>query len=310
MEAMSVRASDIYLRPTQSDYRWRIRCRNQLTEEESVPTAFGQQILTYLKFHANMSITESRRPQLGAWEWQIGNERIELRLSTVGDYLERESMVIRLIYPLEPMTLQYLIPNQQQELQLLTKQRGLIVFAGPTGSGKTTTMYALARRLAQDQIILTIEDPVEIKEPNFLQLQLNEGAGLTYNELLKVALRHRPDVFIIGEIRDRPTAKAAVRAALSGHLVLSTVHARTASGVQSRLLDLGAEQRDLEEALTAVSYQRLIPTKQGLGLLSDIWRPPFSTVERQMSEGWRRCLMSQEAKGMITREVASQFANG
>ncbi|GAY73161.1 GspE family protein [Lentilactobacillus kosonis] len=137
----------------------------------------------------------------------------------------------------------------------------MVVFAGPTGSGKTSTIYKLASELSEDQIIMTIEDPIEISSESFLQLQINEAAGLNYAELIKVGLRHRPDAFIIGEIRDSKTANAAIQAALSGHLVLTTIHAQSPSGVIKRLKNLGIDNEYIDQALTGVAYQRLVTTK-------------------------------------------------
>src|SRR5699024_12255697 len=121
------------------------------------------------------------------------------------------------------------------------QQTGLILVGGRIGAGKTTTMYQLARQLCPKQIVLTIEDPVESDHPEFIQLQVNELAGMDYESLLKLGLRHRPDVFIIGESRDSQTAAMSVQAALSGHLVFGTIHARDASGVVSRLLQFGTD---------------------------------------------------------------------
>ena len=138
------------------------------------------------------------------------------------------------------------------------RQRGLYLFAGPVGSGKTTLMHELAKSFFKGQQVMSIEDPVEIKQDDMLQLQLNEAIGLTYENLIKLSLRHRPDLLIIGEIRDSETARAVVRASLTGATVFSTIHAKSIRGVYERLLELGVSEEELAVVLQGVCYQRLI----------------------------------------------------
>ncbi|GEO70699.1 competence type IV pilus ATPase ComGA [Levilactobacillus acidifarinae] len=310
--AQQQRVSDIYVLPQQTGYRVQLRQTQRMQTWRILAADVGQQLLTYFKFHANMAVSEHRRPQVGALTWELPNGHLELRFSTVGDYAGHESLVIRLIYPYQDLALDYLDPPQKQQLGQLATQRGLMLFAGPTGAGKTTTMYTTARQLATDALVLTIEDPVEIKEPRFVQLQVNVPAGMAYGDLIKVGLRHRPDAFIIGEIRDGVTAQAAVRAALSGHLVLSTIHARSAAGTIDRLLDLGVAADQLRQVLTAACYQRLIPrTPHGTAVLLAIltgpalWQPTGQTQER-----WRKTLERAHAAGTITAQTLATYAAG
>ncbi|MGP4116815.1 competence type IV pilus ATPase ComGA [Levilactobacillus zymae] len=285
--AQQQRVSDIYVLPQQTGYQVRLRQAHRIQVWRRLPVEVGQQLLTYFKFHANMSVSEHRRPQVGALTWTLPGGHLELRFSTVGDYAGHESLVIRLIYPYQDLALAYLDPPQEHRFAQLARQRGLMLFAGPTGSGKTTTMYTTARQLATEALVLTIEDPVEIKEPRFVQLQVNAPAGMAYSDLIKVGLRHRPDAFIIGEIRDAVTAQAAVRAALSGHLVLSTIHARSAAGTIDRLLDLGVAV--LLAILTG----------------SELWQPTGQTQER-----WRRTLERAHTAGTITAQTLATYAAG
>ena len=153
-----------------------------------------------------------------------------------------------------------------EELGKQYRQRGLYLFAGPVGSGKTTLMHELAKSLFKGQQVMSIEDPVEIKQDDMLQLQLNEAIGLTYENLIKLSLRHRPDLLIIGEIRDSETARAVVRASLTGATVFSTIHAKSIRGVYERLLELGVS----EEELAVVLQGSLLPEiKSGEGGIVD-----------------------------------------
>lgn len=308
--ARAKRVSDIYVLPQQAGYQIRLRRLGAVTTWRQVTTQLGRQLITYFKFQANMAVSENRRPQVGAMTWPGPPEPLELRFSTVGDYVGRESLVIRVIYPYHTGQMAYLDGTQPAQLQQLARRRGLLLFAGPTGSGKTTTMYTIARELAVT--VLTIEDPVEIKEADFIQLQVNEAAEMDYEALLKVGLRHRPDVFIIGEIRDTVTAQAAVRAALSGHLVLTTVHAQSAGGAIPRLTELGVPLAQLRQVLTGSCYQRLIPRLQdGPAVLLDIlagehlWQAAKTTTER-----WRQTLEKAGKERTISMGTVRQFREG
>ncbi|MHA8137967.1 competence type IV pilus ATPase ComGA [Lactobacillaceae bacterium Scapto_B20] len=258
INAYDQRIADIYILPFENQYLVKHHGHHQLLLINHLTKEQGLQVISYFKYHGNMLISDHRRPQLGAMKWSLNERNCYLRFSTVGDFKGRETLVIRLIYPLVDQKISFFDPIQYDDLKQLTNQRGLIVFAGPTGSGKTTTIYQLAREYSKQQMVMSIEDPVEIYEPSFLQLQVNEDAAMSYQELLKVGLRNRPDIFIVGEIRDEYTAKAAIRAALSGHLVLTTLHAKHPLGVIERLTDLGIGMEYLKQSLTAVVYQRLI----------------------------------------------------
>ena len=310
------RVADLYLLPTAGGYRVLINLNGQRQALEVIPTVVANRWISHLKYRANMSVTEHRRPQAGALKLKVGKRIVDVRLSTVGDFRDWESMVVRFIYRLASQQYSLLIPAQWDELVRTTKVRGLILFAGPTGSGKTTTMYQLAREL-KDQVVMTIEDPVEIEEPAFLQLQVNELAGMGYQELIKVGLRHRPQVFIIGEIRDHQTATMAIQASLSGHLVMATVHARSARGVIARLRQLHIDEYEIEQSLSGIAYQRLLPTVDGqMAVLFDLLtgRENWQTVDNQNGgkngQQWQANLEKLVAAGKILPETQQQFQFG
>lgn len=315
--AIGRRAADLYILPYKKYYRLLMTCQGQLQLIKEVSPDYGRQLISFLKYQADMAVSEHRRPQLGAMEWERGPEIVNLRLSSVGDYQGQESLVIRFIYHLSPANYHLLFPDQWQRLKKLLRQRGLILFAGPMGSGKTTTMYHLARELADHRVVMSIEDPVEINEPTFIQLQVNELAGMGYQELLRLGLRHRPDVFIIGEIRDTETAQMTVRAALSGHLVLGTVHARDVYGVIARLKQLDVPITYLQQVLTGICYQRLLPLAShqqavlfdqliDLGLQEALEQP----TKRGMTDEWTKYLEQAFRQGRLEEKVRDQFAQG
>lgn len=311
------RASDLYILPVNDYFRLSYAEKGHLHLLKEVDTSYGQQFISYLKYQANMAISEHRRPQLGAINWQTGTEKVNLRLSSVGDYQGRESLVVRFIYQLTTKDFNLVVPHQWQQLQAGIANRGLALFAGPMGNGKTTTMYQLAKTFLPQKVILTIEDPVEIEEPNFVQLQVNELAGMDYQSLIRLGLRHRPDIFIIGEIRDPKTAIMAIQASLSGHLVLATVHARSVTGVIARLRQLGIDRYYLEQALQLICYQRLIPTVTGKqAVLWDILQgQPLQTAIQQENEGgmtneWQAALEQAVKQQLISPTVAKEYQKG
>ena len=288
IDAISQRASDIYFLPRTNGFQVAFALKGKYCLQRQIDEASGLQWLNYLKFKANMSLSEHRRPQLGAWVYPSKEGLVFCRLSTVGDFLDRESLVIRLIYNSVADNQGYFFADQWQQINKACQRRGMVILAGPMGSGKTTALYHFARQL-KDRQVLCIEDPIEMYEPNFLQLQVNDKAAMDYAALLKVALRHHPDVFIIGEIRDEKTAQAVLKAALSGHLILTTVHAQSAFGVIKRLENLGLSRADLSQTVQLVSYQRLLPTLDGgFKVLFD------QLTSQELSEGKFTQMMSKK----------------
>ena len=273
----------------------------------------GKEMINFLKFAAQMDIAEHRRPQVGAFEYDFKGQIYYLRLSSIGDFNDHESLVIRIIYQIN--TGKYFFDEQIENLKTLAQRRGLIVTSGPTGSGKTTTMYNLAKMIGQNQMVMTIEDPVEIHEISFLQTQVNMTAEITYSKLLEAALRHRPDILIIGEIRNAITARLAIDAALSGHLVFATVHAKSTLQTISRLESLNINAADLYNCLTAVSYQRLLPTNTGFACLMDIdsghqLQADISKHKRGDYVSWHQNLVKLKERKRISEQVFEQFQAG
>lgn len=316
-KAIGNRSSDLFILPYQNHYRILACVQGKKSVVEELSADEGQQMIAYFKYRGNMIMSEHRRPQIGALKWQINrDEAIDVRLSTVGNYRAQESMVIRFIYPLKDIDYRVNRPEQWEMITKLTRSRGLILFAGPMGSGKTTTMYRLAKELAREELVMTIEDPVEIEEAAFLQLQVNDKAAMGYQELLKVGLRHRPDDFIIGEIRDPQTAKLAIQAALSGHLVLATVHATNAYGVVARMQQLGVEKYYLHHGLTGICYQRLLPLREASAVLFDVLSgKELSTViegqgMRGMSNAWQQRLKKLREEEKISVANYEKLKNG
>lgn len=312
--------SDLYILPNEDGYQLLAMLKGHTTWKtiEQVDVAQGQQIISFFKYRANMTTSEHRRPQGGSWRWHSRNHQpVDLRLSTIGDFLSRESLVIRFIYQLDTHQYHVAFPDQWTTLQHLTIQRGLILFAGPMGSGKTTTMYRLAGEQASHHLVMTIEDPIEIREPRFLQLQINRAAGMDYQALLKAGLRHHPNTFIIGEIRDRETAEMAVQASLSGHLVLATIHARNAKGAIARLQDLKIDHYYLAESLTGICYQRLLPMNDDQSAVlfeilhgAQLIKHLANTELGGISNDWQEKLTQLHAQQQIGRQTLKRFWQG
>ena len=254
--AKEKKAQDIYFIPKEKSYELHMRVGDERRLVDSYDFEVLAAVISHFKFVAGMNVGEKRRSQLGSCDYQYEEKLSSLRLSTVGDYRGHESLVIRLLHD-EEQNLHFWFQDVN-ELGKQYRQRGLYLFAGPVGSGKTTLMHELAKSLFKGQQVMSIEDPVEIKQEDMLQLQLNEAIGLTYENLIKLSLRHRPDLLIIGEIRDSETARAVVRASLTGATVFSTIHAKSVRGVYERLLELGVTEEELAVVLQGVCYQRLI----------------------------------------------------
>jgi len=252
--AKAKHVSDVYFMPKGDQLEISFRQATGIEQIQLVPSDMGQRWVNYLKFQAGMNVAEHRRVQAGAYQdTKLG---LFLRLSSVANYQGQESLVVRLITEVPPIAQQDL-PLFAHLRQLLAN-RGLLTLSGPTGSGKTTLLYQLAQSLVPEQMVMTIEDPVEIYAPTFLQLQVNPRADMTYATLVKAALRHRPDCLIIGEIRDRETAQIACEAAISGHIVMATVHARHPLDVPLRLTSLGVESALVSAAVMATAAVSLV----------------------------------------------------
>lgn len=264
-KAKEIGTSDIHILPNKEEYKVYFRISGQLESKYTLPTEKGVRFIQYLKYLADMDVGERRAPQGGGLVYQLADEKEQdLRISVITNYHGQESMVIRLLESQERILLEestFLVEELNKIKILKQFKSGLILFSGPVNSGKTTTMYQLIReRINQSELqVITIEDPVEIEEERFFQIQVNEQAGGSYEESLKASLRHHPDLIVVGEIRDEETARMAIRAALTGHLILATVHARNAEGVITRMLELGVSFELLKQTLIGIVFQKLLP---------------------------------------------------
>lgn len=263
--AAQVRASDLYVMPGEEGYRVFCYTATGIQPLASLTLANGEALIRHIKFEAQMDISETRRPQLGRWCYLLDQEQLYLRISSVGDFLNRESIVVRLIFAVDDQHIQLTAQSDVVAVgKAMTSGAELILLAGQMGSGKTTTLHYLACHFLTEKMVLTIEDPVEVVQPNFLQLQVNKAAQMDYPDLLKLTLRHYPDVMIIGEIRDAQTAQIVVEAALSGHLIISTIHAMSHLGIWHRLRDFGVPAGTLRQVMMGMVHQKLVITEDGV----------------------------------------------
>lgn len=235
--AADFEVNDIYLLPVEKGFSVVFRKSTHRDNFLLLSNADGQSLISHFKFTAGMNVGEKRRPQLGACLYVFSGKKFRLRLSSAGDFENRESLVIRLLHHAD-RAFNFWFETDVQRIEKMVAKRGLYLFSGPVGSGKTTLMHYIAKQKFSGQQVITIEDPVEIVAPELLQFQLNEMIGNTYDSLIKLSLRHMPDLVIVGEIRDKETARAVMRASLTGYTVFSTIHAKSISGVYADLWSL------------------------------------------------------------------------
>jgi general secretion pathway protein E len=261
-EALRARASDVHVQPTEQAVVVRYRIDGVLHQIGTYPTSVLEPVVSRVKVMARMDITERRLPQDGRATVRLGNKSVDLRVSTVpSNYGER--VVIRLLdrsaglYGLEELGLS--AEHLAVMDRVMRSENGIFFCTGPTGSGKTTTLYAALSRVdSNERNVITLEDPIEYHLPGITQLPVTEKKGMSFASGLRSILRQDPDVVMVGEVRDVETARMAVRAAQTGHLVLSTLHTNDSAGAVARLLDLDVEPFLLASCLTAVLAQRLV----------------------------------------------------
>ena len=261
-EALEARASDIHLEPDGEHTRVRFRIDGVLQEMKLLPVGLHEALCSRIKILAKLDITEHRLPQDGHIPLALERSRVDLRISTYPT-VSGENVVIRLLdqsaVALQLKDLGLAQEALTQAQGLIQRPHGMLLVTGPTGSGKTTTLYAaLAEINSMTKNIMTIEDPVEYHVPLIRQTQINLKAGVTFAAGLRSILRQDPDVIMVGEIRDQETAEIAIHAALTGHLVLSTLHTNDAVGAVARLIDMGAEPYLMASTLLGVVAQRLV----------------------------------------------------
>ncbi len=260
--AVKSRASDVHIEPQESKTVVRYRIDGILQEKLSLPRSIHESLASRIKILSEMKIDERRIPQDGRFTYKIGIDIIDLRVSTLPT-VNGEKIVLRLLKKtggLPTLTELGLRGTQLKDLEeVLSRPYGIILVTGPTGSGKTTTLYSILSRLNKPSVnIVTIEDPVEYQIPGINQVQINPQAGLTFATGLRSFLRQDPNIILVGEIRDKDTTQLSVQAALTGHLVFSTLHTNDAATAIPRLIDLGGEPFLLASVLNASIAQRIV----------------------------------------------------
>jgi type II secretory ATPase GspE/PulE/Tfp pilus assembly ATPase PilB-like protein len=267
--AVRLRASDIHLEPLRGGGRVRLRIDGVLREVERLSAELFVPVVSRVKLLAAMDIAERRLPQDGRYGIDRAGRRLDARVSSIPT-IEGEKLVIRLldlqaqIPDLDALGMP--MPLAAQYRAAIHAAHGFVVVCGPTGSGKTTTLYAsLAERNVEGQHLCSVEDPVEVQMAGVAQVQINPRAGLTFAGALRAFLRQDPNVIMLGEMRDAESASVAMSAALSGSLVMTTLHARDATRAIERLVELGLDRRTLAAGLSAVVAQRLVRRREADG---------------------------------------------
>lgn len=265
IEAVREKATDIHIEPLEKVVRVRFRVDGVLQERPVPPKNIERAIISRVKIMAEMNIAERRRPQDGSIQVRIGtlgNREIDIRVSTVPTFWG-ECVAMRILdktivsYGLKELGM----PDDYQEqfTKLISRPHGIILTTGPTGSGKTTTLYACLKEMNTPEVkIITVEDPVEYDLPGINQISVDEAVGVSFANTLRHILRQDPDKILVGEIRDKETAEMAIHSALTGHLVLSSLHTNDAPGAITRLIDLGVQPYLVASSLEGIAAQRLV----------------------------------------------------
>ncbi|WP_411844322.1 competence type IV pilus ATPase ComGA [Salinicoccus sp. HZC-1] len=267
-DAMRQNATDIHLTLESNTGLVRVRRRGEMVPLTEVTIEVYRKLINYLKFTAELDINEHKIPQSGRTKFEVDDLKIGVRVSTLPISLMNEIIVIRILNPMGDRQSNELFHTKEKYEFLknyMERMQGLILFTGPTGSGKTTLMYRLMADIISEnkRQIISIEDPVEYELDGMVQVEINEKANMDYGPLLKGVLRCDPDVIMFGEIRDAQIASELLRASLSGHLVLSTFHSKSALSTLSRLKDYGLYVEEMIQSISLIINQRIIHTKKG-----------------------------------------------
>ncbi len=260
--AIKSRASDVHIEPRENDTRVRYRIDGILHEKLILPKRVHDSVVSRIKILSNLKIDEKRIPQDGRFTFTTDGEEVDLRISTAPT-VYGEKVVMRLLKKTQKIPTLPELGLRGKALrdleEAITRPHGVIIICGPTGSGKTTTLYSILSRVNTTKVnTMTVEDPVEYKIEGVNQVQVNPQAGLTFASALRSFLRQDPNIIMVGEIRDKETAQLAVQAALTGHLVFSTLHTNDVAGATPRLIDMGVEPFLLVSALNALVAQRVL----------------------------------------------------
>ncbi|EIK44639.1 MSHA biogenesis protein MshE [Cellvibrio sp. BR] len=261
-EAINTKASDIHIEPDEKVLRIRTRIDGVLLEQVMNEKRIASALVVRLKLMSGMDISEKRLPQDGRFNLKVKHHNIDVRISTMPVQFG-ESVVMRLLDQTDgvrPLDAVGMPPHLIERFRkIITRPHGLVLVTGPTGSGKTTTLYgALSELNKPEKKIITVEDPVEYRLPRISQVQLHEKIGLTFASVLRATLRQDPDILLVGEIRDAESAEIALRASMTGHMVLSTLHTNDAVTSAMRLMDMGVDGYLVATALKAIVAQRLV----------------------------------------------------
>jgi len=298
-------ASDIHVEPLEKSLRIRYRIDGILYEKQSFPKSIQPGIISRFKIMSNMDIAEKRVPQDGRISLKFEGRKVDFRVSTLPTVFG-EKVVLRILdtsralMPLEKLG--FSTENLRKFEDIINQPYGMILISGPTGSGKTTTLYSALQRLnTPTRNIITVEDPVEYRLRGINQVQVNEKAGLRFSTALRSILRQDPDIILIGEIRDAETAKIAIEAALTGHLVFSTIHTNDSASIPTRLIDMGVEPFLVASSLIGATAQRLVrrvckyckkpyqPSTEVLKNLGFVTSRDISDVTFYKGEGCDKC---------------------
>ncbi|MGO9538897.1 MAG: GspE/PulE family protein [Limisphaerales bacterium] len=280
-QAIQDRASDIHFEPFETEFRIRYRVDGALYEMSPPPKHLALPVISRLKVMSNLNISERRLPQDGRITYNVAGRQVDLRVSTLPTQFG-ESVVLRVLdrasVNLDLDTLGFPKYLHDYMAEAILRPNGILIVTGPTGSGKTTTLYSAMRRVNTiDSKLLTAEDPVEYDIEGIMQVAINDAVGMTFGKALRSFLRQDPDIIMVGEMRDLETAQISIQASLTGHLVLSTLHTNDATGAVTRLIDMGVEPFLVSSTLMAVLAQRLVRT------ICKNCRTPFEPTEDQLA---------------------------
>ncbi|MFW5914920.1 MAG: GspE/PulE family protein, partial [Planctomycetota bacterium] len=305
-EAINERATDIHFEPQPTQMRVRCRFDGMLQQRRIYDPDTGNRVVSVLKVMAGMDVAEKRRAQDGSFRASIEGRMVDFRVSTIGTP-HGEKLVLRVLdrsHGLKKLDGVGMPPDMTEQLRRVVRSPyGMLVVCGPTGSGKTTTLYAALQEVESEELnIITIENPIEYNLANVNQHSINEKAGITFASLLRTALRQDPDVLMVGEIRDKETAEIATQASMTGHFVYTTVHANDAVSATYRLINLGVQPFMIANAITAVLAQRLVRR------LCENCKKAYTPREKELAQ-FRKSDISTERINKLYRPVGCGECN-